>query len=108
LDRVKDREIQLRQVFSLFCDLEQPAILMGDLNTFPNDPLLKTWLERSEIQDALAVKLGTNAPGNRIDWIFTRGLGIVDAGFLANEASDHPLVWAELQIQGPSDVISHE
>ncbi len=98
LDRVKDREVQLEQVFSLFCNLEAPAILMGDLNTFSNDPLLERWLENSEIQDAVGRVLGSDAPKRRIDWIFTRGLKISDAGLLANDASDHPLVWAELEI----------
>jgi endonuclease/exonuclease/phosphatase family metal-dependent hydrolase len=100
LDRVQDRETQLEQVFSLFCDLRKPAILMGDLNTFPDDPLLKTWLAHPDIHDAVADKLGSDAPPRRIDWIFTRGLKTVDAGYLSNEASDHPLVWAELRLGG--------
>jgi endonuclease/exonuclease/phosphatase family metal-dependent hydrolase len=98
LDRVRDRESQLEQVFSLFCDLQAPAILMGDLNTFPDDPLLKPWLERGDIQDAVGDHLGESAPPRRIDWIFTRGLDTVDAGYLDNEASDHPLVWGEFLI----------
>jgi endonuclease/exonuclease/phosphatase family metal-dependent hydrolase len=98
LDRVKDREVQLQQVFSLFCDLEAPAILMGDLNTTPDDPLLESWLENSDIRDAVREKCGPSAPDDRIDWIFTRGLSIRNAGLLANEASDHPLVWADLEI----------
>ena len=47
LDRVQDRETQLERVFSLFCDLEKPAILMGDLNTFRDDPLLLRRLRES-------------------------------------------------------------
>lgn len=98
LDRVQDREVQLERVFSLFRDLEKPAILMGDLNTFPNDPLLANWLKDSDIRDAIQKGLGEADPPNRIDWIFTRGLDTVKAGCVPNDASDHPLVWAELKI----------
>lgn len=103
LDRVKDREVQLRQVFSLFSELRTPAILMGDLNTFPNDRLLKPFLENPDIKDAVGAKWGAEASANRIDWIFTRGLIIRDAGLLANDASDHPLVWAELEVPGNAE-----
>ncbi len=99
LDRVQDREKQLNRVFSLFCDLEQPAILMGDLNTFPDDPLLAHWREtHPEIQDAVGEFLKDKDPPRRIDWIFTRGLTTTNAGCVANKASDHPLVWAEFQM----------
>ena len=101
LDRVKDRDKQMDQIFSLFCELESPAILMGDLNALPHDPRLKFWLEtHPEICDVLGKMLGADAPPRRIDWILTRGLIPVDAGVLENEASDHPLVWAELQLPG--------
>lgn len=102
LDRVQDREVQLERVFSLFSDLEKPAILMGDMNTFPNDPLLAKWLKDSDIHDAVGESLGDADPPRRIDWIFTRGLNTVKAGCVPNEASDHPLVWAELQIPEPT------
>lgn len=98
LDRVRDREVQLERMFSLFCDLETPAILMGDLNTFPDDSLLRRWLMSFDILDAVGTIRGAEAPQRRIDWIFTRGLIVRDAGLLANVASDHPLVWAELEI----------
>ncbi len=98
LDRVADRETQLERVFSLFCDLEKPAILMGDLNTFRDDPLLAHWLGNPEIHDVIGERLGKNDFPRRIDWIFTRGLTAVDAGCVENEASDHPLVWAELKL----------
>ncbi|MCA9072104.1 MAG: endonuclease/exonuclease/phosphatase family protein, partial [Planctomycetaceae bacterium] len=101
LDRMKDREVQLERVFSLFCDLEKPAILMGDLNTFPNDPLLAKWLKDSDIRDAVHEGLGEADPPRRIDWIFTRGLQTIKGGCVGNEASDHPLVWAELRIPEP-------
>ncbi len=101
LDRVQDREAQLERVFSLFCDLEKPAILMGDLNTFRDDPLLAGWLKSSEIHDVIGETLGEKDFPRRIDWIFTRGLTAVAAGCVENDASDHPLVWAELKWPDP-------
>ena len=76
----QDRETQLERVFSLFCDLEKPAILMGDLNTFRDDPLLAGWLEDPEIHDVIGETLGEKDFPRRIDWIFTRGLTAVAAG----------------------------
>jgi endonuclease/exonuclease/phosphatase (EEP) superfamily protein YafD len=32
----------------------------------------------------------------RIDWILVEGLAVVDAGAVETDASDHPLIWAEL------------
>ena len=45
--------------------------------------------------DAVGQKLGSSAPP-RIDFIFVRGLRVLDAGLRDRGASDHPLAWAEL------------
>ena len=33
-----------------------------------------------------------------VDWIIARGLRFADCGSVKNDASDHPLVWAELEL----------
>ena len=48
------------------------------------------------VRDPLGEKLGAAAPP-RIDWILARGMRPVDAGLREQGASDHPLVWAELE-----------
>jgi len=101
----RDRKRQLRTVIGLFLALEEPAALVGDLNTTADDPLLSGLLEQPGVIDAVAAA-GTaaeNAAGtaakasrDRIDWIIVRGLRVVDAAVVDNEVSDHPLVWAEV------------
>jgi endonuclease/exonuclease/phosphatase family metal-dependent hydrolase len=93
----RERQAQLRTVIERFQSLPEPAILMGDLNTPAADPQLAALLAQPGVQDALAGRI-TPEPA-RIDWILTRGLRIRDAGMEVTVASDHPLVWAEIEIE---------
>ena len=97
IDNMTDREKQLRLAIALFLALEEPAILMGDLNTPSNDEQLQTLLATEEIHDAAAGIVQPNGRG-RIDWIITRGLQTVRAEVRESDASDHPLVSAELRL----------
>jgi hypothetical protein len=45
--------------------------------------------------DAIGQKFGSCAPP-RIDFVFVRGLRVLDAGLRDDGASDHPLAWAEV------------
>lgn len=92
-----ERRAQLRAVISLYLSLAEPAILVGDMNSDADDPQIQQLLATPGVADPVGEILGQEAAGDRIDWIFTRGLRCVDAGILENEASDHPMVWAELQ-----------
>jgi endonuclease/exonuclease/phosphatase family metal-dependent hydrolase len=94
---VQDRAAQLASVIEAFLALPAPAIMMGDLNTLADDPQMARLLARDDVHDAVAEALGRQAP-QRIDWILTRGLRGVASGVERNEASDHPLVWAELEL----------
>jgi endonuclease/exonuclease/phosphatase family metal-dependent hydrolase len=100
LDRADpdDRAEQLQAAGGLFLSLAEPAILLGDLNTTADDPLLRSLLQESGVHDPLQEALGHGGPPH-IDWILTRGLETVDAGIIDNGASDHPLVWAELRME---------
>ncbi len=102
IDRVKDRTHQLQTAVSLFLSLAEPAILMGDLNTAASDPQIQRLLAVNGVCDAMAQANKTHLPEKRIDWIFTRGLRCVTAGLVPTVASDHPLVWAELEISLPT------
>jgi endonuclease/exonuclease/phosphatase family metal-dependent hydrolase len=92
------RADQLAAVIQLFMSLNEPAILMGDLNTTADEPPLTTLLARADVHDALRDSLGPATPRS-IDWILTRGLKTVAAGTIDNGASDHPLLWAELGVR---------
>ena len=94
------RHVQLDTVISLFLSLAEPAILMGDFNTFPSDPLIQRLKNTPGVSDAVVEAGGTNPP-NRVDWIFLRGLKCTEADMVKNDASDHPMVWADVE---PIDV----
>ena len=92
----RDRSAQLRAAIALFTALAEPAILLGDLNTTADDPQIRGLLARPGVVDPVGEVLGPKTP-ERIDWILVRGLRTVDAGIVDNGASDHPMVWAELE-----------
>jgi endonuclease/exonuclease/phosphatase family metal-dependent hydrolase len=96
VDRNRDREAQLRGVIALYLALAPPAVLMGDLNSRASDPQLKSLLARPDVTDAAAGARGDRR--SRRDWIIVRGLRVVSAGVRATDASDHPVVRAELEL----------
>lgn len=97
LDRQSDldRREQLRTVGALFLAMAEPAVLMGDLNTRRSDPNLARLLAAPGVIDPLA-EADPNGP-DHIDWILVRGLRPAAGGMVRTKASDHPLVWAELE-----------
>ena len=97
VDRVEDRPVQLRHALDLFLSLQPPAVLIGDLNCDIDDPQLAALMQQPDVVDAVAAG-GAELPARRIDWIFTRGLQVVGSGVLDHGASDHPLMWAELEV----------
>lgn len=101
LDTRRDRAAQLQAVIQLFLALDEPAILMGDLNTTAADPLLHSLLRTPGVTDALQAGISKSLPESRIDWIITRGLRCLDAGYENTDASDHPVVWTQLQFDSP-------
>ncbi len=98
LDRHDDRARQLTNLGQLFLTEPAPVVFMGDLNTPADDPLI-AWLLSKGADDPVGKVLGAHCPKDRIDWILTRGLRCRDAGLIDNGASDHPMPWAELEIQ---------
>ncbi len=95
-----EREAQLSAAIALYLDLAEPAVLMGDLNSDAGDPQIRKLLQTPGVIDTLGAKLGNRDLPGRIDWIIVRGLRPVEGGIRDNGASDHPLVWAELELPG--------
>lgn len=93
----REREHQLRTVGDFFLALKEPAILLGDLNTTSANAEMRRLLSQPGVHDPLGETLGVAAPPH-IDWILTRGLRTLDAGLIDNGASDHPLLWADLEL----------
>ena len=94
----RTRQAQLREVIDLFLSLPPPAVLLGDMNSEAGEPEIRRLMAAPGVIDAVGRKLGPAAPP-RIDWIFVRGLRVLDAGLRDNGASDHPLAWAEVAPQ---------
>jgi endonuclease/exonuclease/phosphatase family metal-dependent hydrolase len=93
LERHEDLETELATAISLFHSLEEPAILMGDLNLRPNDPQIDALRKSPGVIDPV----GDNHPES-FDRIFARGFRSLDSGLIDKGASDHPLAWATLQL----------
>jgi endonuclease/exonuclease/phosphatase family metal-dependent hydrolase len=92
----QEREEQLRTVIAMYRALAGPSLLLGDLNSGADDPQVRDLLATPGVRDPVGETLGTRALP-RIDWIITRGLRPLDAGIRETTASDHPVVWAELE-----------
>ena len=99
IDSQSDRELQLQAIISLFEGLESPAILMGDLNSNRDDPLIRNLLAQSDVVDVLAQASRKADSRPPIDWILTRGFQCRAAELIDNDASDHPLAVAELELE---------
>ncbi|RKY10072.1 MAG: hypothetical protein DRP66_00590 [Planctomycetota bacterium] len=85
---------QLRTVIDLFLSLEEPVILMGDLNNKSDNPVMRALLDRPDVASALDAD--QTLQGRKfIDWIIFRGLQCVGSEAIPPSASDHPLVCAE-------------
>ncbi|VAX38842.1 hypothetical protein MNBD_PLANCTO02-3 [hydrothermal vent metagenome] len=98
IDRVQDRKRQLQKVIQLFLSLNAPAILMGDFNSNGDDPQIRQLLEETGVVDCIGYAAGDKKVPSRVDWIFSRGFHCKNAKLVENNASDHPLVWAELEL----------
>ncbi|HLQ46936.1 MAG TPA: endonuclease/exonuclease/phosphatase family protein, partial [Planctomycetaceae bacterium] len=97
VDSTRDRERQLAVISDLFLSLDEPALLMGDLNSRRDDPTLQRLLVTPGVIDVAAAAEPIDCPPERrIDWILTRGLKAIRAEVRDDGASDHPIVRAEL------------
>jgi len=98
VDNLRDREQQLRAVADLFLALEEPALLLGDLNADASHPEIRRLLATPGVVDAFCSAPGASRADRHIDWILVRGLRVLSAESFDNGASDHPRLRAELEI----------
>lgn len=110
IDRRRDHGPQLQAVRTMFLEAPTPVVLMGDLNTSADHPVLAELLATPGVIDATS-PFDTRPdphPRQRVDWILGRGITVVSGGVHDTIASDHPLVWAEITLnpgQAPVGVI---
>jgi len=94
LERHGDLENELGTVISLFESMQEPAILMGDLNVPPADAQIDALRKTPGVIDPI----GDSNPDS-FDRIFARGMRSVGSGLIDKKASDHPLAWAYLELK---------
>lgn len=97
-DDRQDHVAQLRALRTLFLSLEEPAVLIGDLNTYADDPEFQQMLADPGVTACIGETWDDREPLRSVDWIVARGLECCDSGCSDNGASDHPFLWAELQL----------
>src|SRR5713226_1072206 len=97
-ERGELRDAQLRELRDLFGSATGPAILMGDLNAEGSHPELQQIGNLPGVVNALLS--GPGASSKLIDHIYVKGLRVRGAGATSTQASDHPIVWADLE--GPA------
>ena len=92
---------QLNQVMQEF-QKHPRAILMGDFNLRPGDSV---WSETANSGNFIEADTTIASDGKlmahhseRIDYIFLRGLRVLNSGHHPRGISDHPMVWAEVSL----------
>ena len=98
LDKGDEGRHQLDSICDLFLSLSEPAVLLGDLNTKKDVPRLKALLAESSVTDFITDGIRDCPKGKGVDWIIARGLRFAKFGSVVNDVSDHPLVWAEMEL----------
>ncbi|MDB5321401.1 MAG: Endonuclease/exonuclease/phosphatase [Phycisphaerales bacterium] len=97
ISRHSGQAMELRGIVDLFLRQEEPALLFGDLNATDDAPEIQRLLGSPGVTDAVRSGMGARAP-KHVEWIVVRGLRCIDAGIQATRASDHPIIWANLEV----------
>ncbi len=97
IEKGPDHSQQMDEVTALFSSLSEPSLLLGDLNTQPDDAIAGPLQRIPGAVDVINSKLPLDGLGH-IDWIFTRGMRCTAAGRTPMGASDHPFFWAEFEL----------
>jgi endonuclease/exonuclease/phosphatase family metal-dependent hydrolase len=96
LGKNENRRKQFPIVADMFLKLPPPAVLMGDTNTRPWDPMMRQLLAQPGVEDPVGCRM-PDPSLDRVDFILVRGVKWRDAGYVENVASDHPVVWVEVE-----------
>lgn len=94
VDRQRDQAAQLRFLRELMQVTPPPAVLMADFNVTRDHPIIREMLDKDGLTEATEHVLD----GGKIDMMLVKGLRTVNAGQVDLKGSDHPLVWAELEL----------
>jgi len=97
----EERAVQLGEALDFIA--EGPAILGGDFNSAPDSPVYRQLVDAGFTDGAAAFDPSptspSEAPTERIDYVWMRGLRPVDARVLDSTASDHRMVVVEALLE---------
>lgn len=103
IDNCNDHDAQLEEICHLFLSLAEPAVLVGDLNTRIDNGGLQQLFAHHSVTDVIGEQQeGGLPPIKGVDWIVCRGLRAIDSRTRDLGASDHPVVFAELELLRPA------
>jgi len=103
IDLRVDHDRQLEMVLSVFESLASPKVLIGDLNTTPDQTAMISFLAKTGCRNVFA------SEGHGRDWMIIDGLRVRESGIIDHGGSDHGLLWAELAVVNvPNKVASEE
>jgi endonuclease/exonuclease/phosphatase family metal-dependent hydrolase len=102
LPTTNDRASQCAIVQSMFMDLAEPVLLLGDLNCKPGDAWIEKLRHMPGVVDGVG-KFSESAHPQHVDWILSRGLNCIAGGAVDHGSSDHPFFWNEFSIWFPVD-----
>jgi endonuclease/exonuclease/phosphatase family metal-dependent hydrolase len=94
VERVGARDAQLMELGELFAGIPEPAVLLGDFNAKVTHPGLQRIGGLPGVENALATLERATAG---VDHIYAKGLVAKSGEVVPTQASDHPLVWTELE-----------
>ncbi len=77
------------------CDI--PTVLMGDFNTTPDDEVLKPLLEKLSVADDKLPTFPSDAPTEKIDYIFYKNLEFESVTTINEVISDHLPIIAQFK-----------
>ena len=100
----EERAAQLTDALE-FMAKDRPAVLGGDFNSTPDSPIYRRLMEAG-FSDPFVVggfepspTSPSESPRERIDYVWLRGLSVVDAQVLESTASDHRMVVIEARFE---------
>ena len=76
-----------------------PVIVGGDFNARLDAPEVQNFLAQTGLQvlSGDAPTFPASVPASRIDFLFGRGVTVIETGIICAKGSDHCLIWADVQ-----------
>ena len=106
VERGEARDAQLSELRDLLARTPAPALLLGDFNRGLHHPELRRIAELPGVTYAVPSQSGSRPP--HVDHIYAKGFVVSGGGIIPTDASDHPVVWTELEAPRPPHRESHQ